>query len=69
MKTGIKLRSNRWILGDRPSFQKSRTHCRQGYMLYELIPTMPTKRLRPLIERFSESLDEQPELKQVLGTI
>ena len=25
MKTGIKLRSNRWSLGDRPSFQKSRT--------------------------------------------
>ena len=50
---------------------KKRVHSlfRQGCMLYELIPTMPAKRLRPLIERFSELLDEQPAIKQVFGTI
>jgi len=50
---------------------KKRVHSlfRQGYMLYELIPTMPAQRLRPLIERFSELLNEQPALKQVLGLI
>lgn len=37
---------------------KRRTHSlfRQGCMYYELIPTMPTDRLRPLMERFSELL-------------
>jgi hypothetical protein len=36
---------------------KQRTHSlfRQGAMLYELIPTMPEPRLRPLIERFGDA--------------
>jgi hypothetical protein len=35
---------------------KTRTHSlfRQGCMLYELIPTMPEIRLRPLMEMFSQ---------------
>jgi len=39
-----------------------RTHSllRQGTMLYELIPTMPEHRLRPLVERFAYILAEQP---------
>jgi hypothetical protein len=39
---------------------KRRTHSlfRQGCMLYELIPTMLEERLRPLMERFSQSLRE-----------
>ena len=42
---------------------KTRTHSlfRQGCMLYELIPTMPEHRLRPLVERFAQALSEAPE--------
>lgn len=38
---------------------KTRTHSlfRQGCMLYDLIPTMPDHRLRPLIQRFNEILN------------
>ena len=37
---------------------KARSHSlfRQGCMFYELIPTMPAHRLRPLIERFAQAL-------------
>lgn len=37
---------------------KTRTHSlfRQGCMLYELIPTMPEQRLRPLMARFAETV-------------
>ena len=36
---------------------KRRTHSlfRQGCMLYDLVPTMPDKRLRPLIETFADT--------------
>jgi hypothetical protein len=41
---------------------KRRTHSlfRQGCMLYDLIPTMPETRLQPLIEKFSEMLQNRP---------
>lgn len=41
---------------------KRRTHSlfRQGCMLYDLIPTMPESRLRPLIETFSDMLQNKP---------
>jgi len=50
---------------------KQRTHSlfRQGAMLYELIPTMPEPRLRPLIERFGSMLLEIPMFAGVYGTI
>jgi hypothetical protein len=50
---------------------KQRTHSlfRQGAMLYELIPTMPEPRLRPLIERFGAMLLEIPMFAGVYGTI
>ena len=50
---------------------KQRTHSlfRQGAMLYELIPTMPEPRLRPLIERFGSMLLEIPMFGGVYGTI
>ena len=39
---------------------KTRTHSlfRQGAMLYDLIPTMPEHRLRPLMERYAEFLQQ-----------
>lgn len=39
---------------------KRRTHSlfRQGCMLFELIPTMPEHRLRPLMTRFAEIIRE-----------
>ena len=50
---------------------KQRTHSlfRQGAMLYELIPTMPEPRLRPLVERFGAMLLEIPVFAGVYGTI
>ena len=50
---------------------KQRTHSlfRQGCMLYELIPTMPEVRLRPLIERFAAMLAEIPLFADTFGPI
>jgi hypothetical protein len=50
---------------------KKRVHSlfRQGCMLYELIPNMLADRLRPLIERFSEMLNEQRVFKEVFGVL
>ena len=50
---------------------KKRVHSlfRQGCMLYELIPTMPTERLRPLMQRFGEMLNEHRVFKNMFGVI
>jgi hypothetical protein len=50
---------------------KRRTHSlfRQGCMLYELMPTMPDIRLRPLIQRFAALLLEQPVFAELFGPI
>lgn len=50
---------------------KRRTHSlfRQGCMLYDLIPTMPEKRLLPLIERFAAVLAEQKVFADIFGAI
>src|SRR5512144_2318982 len=39
---------------------KTRTHSlfRQGRMLYDLIPNMPEHRLKPLVDRFAELLQQ-----------
>ncbi len=42
---------------------------RQGLMWYELIPMMPEERLRALVTRFGELLEEQAIFQQVLGVI
>jgi hypothetical protein len=48
-----------------------RTHSlfRQGSMLYELIPTMPEHRLRPLVEQFAQMLAAQPIFNEMFGAI
>jgi hypothetical protein len=38
-------------------------------MLQQLIPNMPTPRLRPLIERFAEMLANQPLFAQMFGAL
>src|SRR6202011_3920035 len=50
---------------------KRRAHSlfRQGCMLYDLIPTMPETRLRPLMQRFSLMLKDQPLFADVFGPI
>jgi hypothetical protein len=50
---------------------KHRTHSlfRQGCMLYELIPNMPEARLRPLMQKYSDLLLEQPVFAQLFGHI
>jgi len=50
---------------------KKRVHSlfRQGSMLYELIPNRPAERLRRLMERFAEVLEEQRVFKAVFGIV
>jgi hypothetical protein len=50
---------------------KRRVHSlfRQGCMLYELIPTMPDIRLRPLMQGFAALLLQQPVFANLFGTI
>ena len=50
---------------------KKRVHSlfRQGCMLYELIPNMPAERLRPLMVRFNEMLNEQRVFKNLFGVL
>jgi hypothetical protein len=50
---------------------KRRVHSlfRQGCMLYDLIPTMPETRLRPLIQRFTQMLQQQPLFADVFGAV
>jgi hypothetical protein len=50
---------------------KRRVHSlfRQGCMLYDLIPMMPEARLRPLMQRFSQMLLEQPLSADVFGAV
>ena len=38
-------------------------------MLYDLIPTMPEVRLRPLMECFGALLEGQPLFTKVLGAV
>jgi len=42
---------------------------RQGSMLYELIPTMPEHRFRPLIKEFAFKLVAQPVFNEMFGAI
>ena len=50
---------------------KTRVHSlfRQGCMFYDLIPNMPEERLRPLMTRFGELLNEQRAFTEVFGVI
>jgi Transposase DDE domain len=50
---------------------KRRVHSlfRQGCMLYDLIPTMRDDWLRPLMQRFSEMLQQQPLFADVFGPV
>jgi hypothetical protein len=50
---------------------KRRVHSlfRQGCMLYDLIPTMPEARLRPLMRRFAQMLREQPLFADIFGPV
>jgi len=50
---------------------KRRTYSlfRQGFVLYDLIPTMPDQRLIPLIERFAAMLAEVPLLADTFGAV
>jgi Transposase DDE domain len=50
---------------------KRRVHSlfRQGCMLYDLIPTMREDWLRPLMQRFSDMLQQQPLFADVFGPV
>ena len=53
------------------NYGQARTHAlfRQGCMLYDLIPTMPEARLRPLMECFGAMMDKPPLFTKVFGTV
>ena len=50
---------------------KTRSHSlfRQGCMLYDLIPTMPEHRLKPLVERFAEMLKQSRVITETFSTL
>jgi len=50
---------------------KRRVHSlfRQGCMLYDLMPTMREDWLRPLMQRFSLMLQQQPLFADVFGPV
>ena len=50
---------------------KLRTHSlfNQGCMLYAMIPNMPEQRLRPLIERFSEYINQNKALAKTFSVV
>ena len=50
---------------------KRRQHSllRQGCMVYDLIPTMPERWLLPLMQAFSQMLDQQPLFNRTLGFV
>ena len=53
------------------STTKRRVHSlfRQGCLHYQLMPTMPETRLRPLMEKFVELMREQPLLVNIYGLV
>jgi hypothetical protein len=55
----------------RTSTTKRRVHSlfRQGCLLYELIPNMPEQRLRPLIKKYAELLNQNSLFNQTFGLI
>jgi hypothetical protein len=55
----------------RTSTTKRRVHSlfRQGWLLYELIPNMPEQRLRPLVERYRELLNQNNVFNQTFGFV
>ena len=55
----------------RTSTTKRRVHSlfRQGCLLYELIPNMPEQRLRPLIDKFVELLNQNSLFTQTFGLV
>src|SRR5215213_1577094 len=50
---------------------RTRTHSlfRQGCMLYDLIPNMPEHRLKPLIERYAEILQQSRVVTETFATV
>lgn len=55
----------------RTSTTKRRVHSlfRQGWMLYELIPNMPEIRLRPLIAKFFEFIQQSPTFAETFSLV
>ena len=50
---------------------RTRTHSlfRQGCMLYDLIPNMPEHRLRPLVERYAEILQQSRVVTETFAIV
>ena len=48
---------------------KTRTHSlfRQGCMLYDLIPNMPEVRLRPLMQRFAQLMQQSSAIQRMVA--
>jgi hypothetical protein len=55
----------------RTSTTKRRTHSlfRQGTMLYDLIPNMSERKLRPLMIKYAELIEQQPVFRAMFGPL
>lgn len=58
-----------WHLKFNTSTRRTHSLFRQGSVLYELIPTMPEHRLRPLVEQFAQMLAAQPVFRKIFSAI
>ena len=65
-KAGQELGMERWLGATRPG---GISLFRQGKMLYDLLPTMREERLRPLLRRFGEILQEHALFTGILGLL
>ena len=57
------------MLKTNPAKRRVHSLFRQNCLLYDLIPTMRETRLRPLMQRFSLMLQEQPLFADVFGPV
>ena len=57
------------MLKTNPTKRRVHSSFRQGCMFYDLIPTMRDDWLCPLIQRFSEMLQQQPLFAAVFGSV
>ena len=58
-----------WHLKSNTSKRRTHSLFRQGSMLYELTPTMPDHRLRPLVEQFAHMLAAQPVFREMFDAV
>ena len=57
------------LLKSNTTGRRTRSLFRQGCMLHELMPTMPERRLRPLVRKFADMLADLPVFAETFGAV